>query len=217
MLEKMKHTTIPPILWPLITWIGIVNFFIFYFIATLYYPGGSNFDQLENGFNWYTNYWCELLYTYSKNGHINAARPYAIVAMISMTISVGYFWYSIPRFLPINHLLQKGIQLSGIVSMIFSSFIFTNFHDALIYISVVTGSISFFGTIYGLFLLHDKRDAYLGLFCLFLIISNNLVYVFSFNLDLLPILQKITFLITLLWIAQLSIRYKKLTDQTFRS
>lgn len=212
MRAKTKRPIKKPLLWPLITWLGIVNFFVFYIIATRFYPGGSNFDHLENGFNWYTNYWCELLYNYSKNGHINTARPFAIVAMISLTISVGYFWYSIPKYLPINHLLLKGIQLTGIVSMLFSSFIFTNFHDALIYISVITGSFAFFGTIYGLFRLQDKRDAFLGLFCLVLIILNNLVYVNSFMIDYLPILQKITFLFTLSWIAQLSIRYKKLAE-----
>lgn len=194
-------------LWPIITLGGILIFFSFYLVATSYYPGGSNFDQNENGFNWLTNYWCELLYTYSKNGHINAARPFALTAMISLTISVGYFWYQFPTKLHITSGLKNTIRYTGVISMLLSSFIFTNFHDGIIYGAVVSGTIAFLGSIYGLYRIGDTRFAMAGLFCLLVILGNNFIYLTGFLIDMLPVFQKITFLITLSWIGLLCLRY----------
>jgi hypothetical protein len=196
------------VFFPLITTLGIVLFFLFYVIATTHYPGGSNFDPTENGFNWLTNYWCEMLYEYSKNGHLNTARPYALTAMISLTISVGYFWFSYPKLLSINYGLQEWIRWPGVISMVLSSFIFTNFHDSIIYASVITGSVAYVGLIYAFFKTNKSSFGYFGIVCLSLILLNNLLYVANFNLELLPLLQKITFLLTLAWIFSVSINYK---------
>ena len=68
--------------WPIITIFGIILFIIFYFIAALYYPGGSNFDQHQSGFKWSTNYWCELLGYNAKNGQHNTARPFGLSGML---------------------------------------------------------------------------------------------------------------------------------------
>jgi hypothetical protein len=189
---------------------GIIFFFIFYLIATLFYPGGSNFDPYENGFNWETNYWCELLYDYSKNGHINTARPYALAAMLSLTISVGYFWSAYPQLLTASQKLTNIIRWSGMVSMVLSSFIFTNFHDGLIYLSVISGSIAYTGLIYILFRCGHSIRAIFGTICLILILLNSFIYIVESGIEYLPIIQKITFLITLCWIFSLSISYKKL-------
>lgn len=189
---------------------GILLFFIFYLIATQFYPGGSNFDPSENGFNWQTNYWCELLYEYSKNGHINIARPYALTAMASLTISVGYFWYAYPQLLVASEKLTNIVRWSGVISMILSSFIFTNFHDSLIYLSVISGSMAYIGLIYVLFRCGHSQYGIYGSICLFLILMNNLIYVVNIGIEYLPIIQKITFLITLSWILSLSVDHKKI-------
>lgn len=188
---------------------GILLFFVFYLVATQFYPGGSNFNPSEDGFNWQTNYWCELLYEYSKNGHLNAARPYALTAMASLTISVGYFWYSYPPLLPASEKLSNLVRWTGVISMILSSFIFTNFHDSLIYLSVIAGSIAYVGLIYMLFRSGHSQYGFYGAVCLFLILLNNVIYVIQLGIDYLPIIQKITFLITLSWILSLSVDHKK--------
>jgi hypothetical protein len=192
---------------------GILLFFVFYIISTLFYPGGSNFNQAEDGFNWQTNYWCELLYEYSKNGHINAARPYALTAMASLTISVGYFWFYFPQLLKASEKLCNIVRWSGGVSMVLSSFIFTNFHDSLIYLSVISGSVAYIGLIYMLFRSGHSRYGIYGSICLFLILLNNLIYVVQIGIEYLPIIQKITFLLTLSWILSLSVDHKKLKNQ----
>lgn len=192
---------------------GILLFFFFYLIATQFYPGGSNFDPTEDGFNWQTNYWCELLYEYSKNGHINAARPFALTAMASLTISVGYFWYAYPPLLRASERLTNIVRWSGVSSMFLSSFIFTNFHDSLIYLSVISGSIAYSGLIYSLFASGHRQFGLYGSICLLMVILNNLIYVTQFRIESLPILQKITFLITLSWILSLSVDHKKLKQE----
>ena len=73
MIRQGKNTNFH--YWPMITISGIILFIIFYFIAALHYPGGSNFDQHQAGFKWSTNYWCELLGYNAKNGQHNKQDP----------------------------------------------------------------------------------------------------------------------------------------------
>ena len=45
----------------LIPTFGIINFFVFYYVATLYYPGGWETNRDVEGFSWVHNYSCTLL------------------------------------------------------------------------------------------------------------------------------------------------------------
>src|SRR3954449_6164304 len=67
-------------LWTLLPLFGIILFLLLYFIATLYYPGGAQFDKTTKGFSWTQNYWCNLLNENAINGLPNPARPIAITA-----------------------------------------------------------------------------------------------------------------------------------------
>ena len=201
MIEKVRNKKH----WPFLTLTGIALYIILYIIATRYYPGGSNFDKKQIGFHWSTNYWCELLGEYSKNGFINKARPFALVGMIFLSLSISLFWIQLPNSLSLTKISNRTIQLCGALSMVFFSLIFTKYHDLFIGLAVIFGAIAFVFTIYGFYKVGYSKIYLFGSICLILVAINNVIYLFDFQLIYLPIIQKITFLSIFGWIISITI------------
>ncbi|MEY3236340.1 MAG: hypothetical protein RI883_441 [Bacteroidota bacterium] len=210
MIEKVRNKKH----WPFLTLTGIAIYTILYIIATRYYPGGSNFDKTQIGFHWSTNYWCELLGEYSKNGFINKARPIALVGMIFLSLSLSLFWIQLPNSLSLTKISNRIIQFCGMLSMIFFSLIFTDYHDVFIGLAVLFGATAFILTIYGFYKLGNLKTYLFGSFCLILVAINNLIYLFDFQINYLPILQKITFLCIFVWITSITFYVSKKTGIT---
>ena len=183
---------------------GILFFLLFFTIGTFYYPGGSNFDIHSYGYRWNYNYWCELLGEYAKNGQHNDARPFGLVGMVSLAFGVSCFWYFIPKKIFKEGWTLSIISTSGMISMVLSSFIFTSYHDEVIYGAVFSGSIAFILLFYGLHKTGRKLLFAAGIFCLFLILLNCFIYLTNLGINFLPSLQKLTFLLTLVWISTIS-------------
>lgn len=198
------------VFWPLISIGGILLFVIFFLLATVHYPGGSNANMHANGFSWINNYWCELLGENAKNGLKNLARPYAMTGMIILSLSVSVFWWNIPTIIfEKSRIIRNIMRYCGILSMIFSALIFTDWHDGIIYAAVISGAVSFTLLFYELF--RNKRDllSYFGVVCLGFIFMNCMIYISSFGIEYLPLIQKITFAITLSWIILVILRLKR--------
>jgi hypothetical protein len=178
---------------------GIGLFVILYIIATFFYPGGSYNDKLSKGFSWQHNYWCELLATYAKNGQLNPAKPVAIAAMSVLGLSLILFWYHCSQLFEKNSLTQLMIQYGGMVSVLAMFFIFIGPHDMIINISGAAGVAAMTLTMIGLYKQRWYGLLALGLFCLVLCAINNYIYYTGNFFENLAIIQKITFLIFLLW------------------
>jgi hypothetical protein len=198
------------VFWPLISIGGILLFMVFYLLAAFKYPGGSSVNVHELGFSWRNNYWCELLGENAKNGDANTGRTYGLLGMIVLSISISIFWWNIPTIVyERSKSIRSFMRYCGILSMVFASLIFTNWHDGIIYVAVISGTIAFTLLFYELF--RNKRDflSYFGIVCLAFIFANCIIYVSNFGIDFLPLLQKITFGITLLWIILVILQLKK--------
>ncbi len=198
--------------WPIFSIGGISLFVVFFFIAAAHYPGGSNAHLHAIGFSWADNYWCELLGENAKNGVRNLARPYAMIGMVILSVSVSVFWWNIPKMVyEKSRLIRSVMRYCGMLSMLFSALIFTNWHDGIIYAAVITGAVSFTLLFYELF--RNKRDflSYFGVVCLGFIFMNCIMYITNFGIEFLPLIQKITFGITLIWIILVILQLKKHT------
>ena len=206
---QQKTSNINPPFWPKITIGGIILFLLLYFLATKYYPGGSNFYPQEKGFSWSNNYWCELLGENAKNGQNNRARPIALLAMVILTFSISLFWVKLPNLIPMRLWMSRILQISGVISMFSAIFIFSSYHDFYVTISVLFGTLAFSLALYGLYTHHFMRYFNYCVLCLVLIQANNFIYLSSFLIDYLPILQKITFILVFAWIVVLSMRFLK--------
>ncbi len=181
------------------TAIGFSLFVILYVIAALLYPGGSNADSTEPGFNIYTNYWCDLLGNTAKNGQPNPGQSVAFTAMGLLCLTLAYFWYVTPVAFAFPKRAQRLLQTAGVLSMSIAPFIFTTYHDAIINIAGVFGSVAMLGTLVGVYKNHAFALFLFGIICLVLCGLNNYIYHTHQFIDQLPIIQKITFLLFLLW------------------
>lgn len=198
----------------LLTIAGITTFVLFFVIAASLYPGGSNFDPASIGYSWKENFWCELLGHSAKNSMPNAARPFALTGMIGLSVGVSSFWYLITQGLFRNNTINLVVRYFGIISMILSSFIFTIYHDLFIFGSVITGSVAFSLLFNELW----QRERFIqfatGITFLLLIFINCFIYLTQIGENALPLLQKLTFLYTLIWIAYMSINHKKIRHES---
>lgn len=213
MLGKRKHIASFLLLTPTI---GISLFLLFYIIAAFYYPGGSDADHTAKNFNIIHNYWCDLLAKGAKNGQMNPARPIAITAMIILCLALSVFWYLLPRLLNTGKHHYNIVQFTGVISMILAIFIFGDYHDLIINASVFFGVVALTGTYIALYRSKSFRVFLFGIFCLILILLNAYIYYTRHFILALPLLQKITFLLYLLWIAfinlQLYFKEKRFTS-----
>jgi len=186
--------------------IGMCLFIILYFIAAFLYPGGSEINRQAEGFSWKHNYWCDLLETQAENGQQNTARPLAIIAMSVLSISIAVLWYFIPRLFTFKPFLKKIIQYTGIMSMGVLVFLQADFHDTVINTAGILGIITITITLVGLYKNHSYILFILGLLCFFLFFLNNYIYYTKNWIGHLAIIQKISFVLFLLWFFILSIQ-----------
>jgi hypothetical protein len=179
---------------------------LLYFLATLYYPGGSHPDHLSRGFSWTSNYWCNLVDYKAINGEINQARPMAMSAMIILCLSLGVFWNFFPLMYSVKAWVQSLTRFSGLAAMLTGMFLGTLNHDWVINVASVLGSIGALGLIYITRKFHWQWLYALGLVNIGLIIMNRVIYDTELLWKYLPIIQKLTFVSVLLWIWMLALR-----------
>jgi hypothetical protein len=195
---------------PLLPVLGIGLFIVLYIIAAYLYPGGSDADKTAIGFSWQHNYWCELLATQAQNGKTNTARPVAITAMMVLAISLIIFWYRIPLLFLERIIGGKAMQWSGIGSMVVLPLLLTDSHDMVINSAALLGCIGIIILMTNLIKHKMYLLFYIGMICLLLCAVNNYVYYTKKLLHNLPVIQKISFLIFLLWFVLLSVKlYRK--------
>lgn len=194
----------------LIPIIGIGLFLLLYVLAALMYPGGSNTEQLSGGFSVQNNYWCDLMENTAKNGSVNTARPVAISAWIILCLSLGLFWVNLPRLFNKRSIDHKVIQYAGTLTAAIAIFSFTKFHDIVIDLAGVFGTITSIAAFIEL-----KKGKYydllsLAMFCYFLGVVNYFLYTTNLFISQLPVLQKITYVFCLLSFGVASYRiYRK--------
>lgn len=193
---------------------GIIIFLILYYYSSNLYPGGSQ-ESLESvGFDWINNYWCNLMSKNGMNGQTNSARPFAISAMIILCFSISIFFYQFAETLTRSNPWKKLIKVTGILSMIFAILIFTDYHDSMTILSSLFGLVAVIGIIKEIFDSKLVNYKILGVICIVLLGINNIVYYSTEFIEWLPLIQKITFLIVLLWISGVNskVRRKIKTD-----
>ncbi len=186
-------------------WIRLSLFGIFIYIllfagAASLYPGGSYEDKTAKGYSWLNNYWCDLLSEDAKNGMANTARPMAIAAWFVLCFSLSIFWYVLPEKFLITATHKKIIRFCGVVAMAIAAVLFTSLHDEVIYLGGIFGFISLAGIFVALQKSKLYRFFYSGIICALLIAINYYIVLTETQIALLPLIQKITFAVILLWI-----------------
>lgn len=197
----------------LLPFLAISAFIVLYILAAYFYPGGNDANKSQIGFDILQNYWCDLLGGQAKNGAPNPSRPIAIGAMIILFSGLAVFWYHVPDLFLGNHTSNRIIRWCGVVSMLTATLLFTPYHDPVINIAGAFGVISFVTTFIALYRYQYRKVLTLGIIALLLCFVNYIIYFSGNFIFLLPVFQKIAFLICLIWISIFNHKLYSLLDK----
>ncbi len=193
-------------MWILLPTFGTIIFVCLYFVASLFYPGGSQVNRNATGFSWVNNYWCNLLNEEAMNGAHNSARPIAICGMFILCMSLSIFWFYFPRYISVNKFLRFAIPISGTFGMTLAFFLVTKFnHDLITNLASLFGLTATIGTFSGLYKTRWFRLFAFGLANILLVVVNNYVYHTKELIVYLPVIQKVSFATFLIWICAVNI------------
>ncbi|MFD1469798.1 hypothetical protein ACFQ48_16335 [Hymenobacter caeli] len=190
--------------WRLLPAGGMGLFAVLYGVAAALYPGGSPADKTAPGFSWLHNYWCNLLTAVAINGQPNPAQPVALLAMGVLCLSLMLFWYCLPPLFQFGARVAGLVRSAGILSMVAAGFLSGEQHDLMITIACLLGVVALGAAFAGLYRTRRLGLLGLGALCLLLLGVNNYVYYSQHFIEALPVVQKITFVLFLLWFSLLS-------------
>jgi len=189
--------------------IGIFIFVGLYVYSANLYPGGSQANPNSVGFDWINNYWCNLMNENGMNGQKNLARTYAITAMVILCASLVLFFVQFAQKFAQYRFWKLAIKIFGILTMVFAILIFTKYHDLMTTISSIFGVFVVIGIIWEVYKSNLNLFKIGGIFCVILLGLNNYIYYSGNAIDYLPLIQKITFAIVLIWIVGLNYKLTK--------
>lgn len=177
---------------------GISVSLVLLLIAISIYPGGTYQDKNSVGFNWTKNYISNLFEEKALNGSQNASRIWAFFGMFVYSISCAVFFVNMSDKIP-EKVFRNIIKYTGILIMPFTFLIITPLHDLMLNIS----NFLFWNCIVAItvFIFMTKLHFFKLYSIICLLIFFYAVYIHtSSNWDLLPILQKVNTISSILLI-----------------
>ena len=179
--------------------LGIIIALLLLFIATIQYPGGSQYSSNSVGYDWQNNYISNLFSPKAVNGLSNMSRPWAICGMLFLCASFTLFFISFSKKIP-SKLSANIIKYCGIGAMLFAFLAVTPYHDLGVTVASILIVISMFYIMVFVFTTKLLFLKVLCVVCLVVSYSCNYMYYSRFHIALLPIAQKIDLLIALIWV-----------------
>lgn len=189
-----KHTTL----------LGIIIAMALLFVATLYYPGGSQRSTTSIGYDWRNNYLCNLFSANAVNGAPNTARPWAVAGMLFLSASFGLFFFGFSSKIPAAG-AAKVVRYCGVGAMIFAFLVVTPYHDPMVTVAGTLALISMFYVTVFIFKSRLHLFKVLSVVCLLVFYCCNYIYYTRNYLDILPVMQKVLFALAITWV--LSLQY----------
>ncbi len=184
--------------------LGILLFFVLYAYAASIYPGGSQVDTNAVGFDWIHNYWCDLMTPRVYSGAQNPSYLISVLAMAILCSSLFLFFEQFANTLLPSPLWKRVLKYSGGISMVLALLIATPYHNSMIIMASIFGLLAVIIIIKTLFQTKFTGHKVIATFCIFLLILNNLCYYAGIFIYYLPLLQKVSFAIILIWIVLLN-------------
>jgi len=173
-------------------------------IAASLYPGGSLADNNSIGFNWTKNFISNLFATKAINGSENASRLWAIAGMVFHSFGYGIFFIHMSKKIP-SKSAAIVLKFIGVANILFNILIVTNLHDLMVTISTTLTLLGFF---YITVFIFKSKLHLLKLCCVIcLLIFYYTLFLYGFgNWGLLAIMQKVSFILSMLLVLALEYR-----------
>ena len=176
-------------------------------IATLVYPGGSLLDKNSIGFVWSKNFISNLFAAKAINGLDNPSRIWAIIGMAFHSVGYGIFFIHTSKKISARPATTI-LKMIGASLILFNFLIVTPLHDMMV---TTTSTLFLIGLFYiTAFILKTKLHV-LKISCIlcFLIFYYTLFLYGSGNWGLLAIMQKVTFICSMLLVLGIEYFTKK--------
>lgn len=176
---------------------------ILFYLSTLHYPGGSNWNKNTIGFDWRYNYITNLFNPIAVNGESNGSVPWAIAAMFILCTGFALFFIETSQKIT-TPTSSRIIKWGGTLSMLFAFLAVTPWHDLMVTISNVLVMLSLFYITVHLFRSKLYMIGLLSAACLGAIYAGSTMYYTQLWLDWLPVAQKTVFTLKIILILSLT-------------
>ncbi len=185
---------------PYFPMVGLVIYLFTFLYAVSGYPGGSYNQPNAIGYSHFHNFLCDAMDLVTKNGMLNTFRGFSITAHIILSLSMIAFFYLLPCVFASENRNTKLIRVFGVSAMTVLIFMYTPYHDLMVSITGVLGSVA----LIPLFIeLHKNKNSGLRQLA-YLCFSFSLVVFFSYETKIgfyyLPFIQKITFFLDAIFV-----------------
>lgn len=176
---------------------------ILFYLSTLHYPGGSNWNKNTIGFDWRYNYITNLFNPIAVNGESNGSVPWAIAAMFILCTGFALFFIETSQKIATPS-SSRIIKWGGTLSMLFAFLAVTPWHDLMVTISNVLVMLSLFYITVHLFRSKLYMIGLLSAACLGAIYAGSTMYYTQLWLDWLPVAQKTVFTLKIILILSMT-------------
>src|SRR5688572_14039585 len=136
-----------------LVYLAVLGFVLCMGIAILAYPGGNLWDHSQRGFDFWLNFWCDLLRQPAYNGAPNPLAPrFAQFGMISLALGIAVYFALAPRLFGSVGWLSRGVTAAGIlggVGLMLVAAISSRAHPTLHGVAVLTAGPMGLGAVLG--------------------------------------------------------------------
>jgi hypothetical protein len=185
--------------------LGMGLFIVLYILAAFMYPGGSWLHKEQLGFSFRNNYLCDLLDYYAVNGDVNDGRFFARLALGLLCVSLIYLWYHLRDLFPRTSVNRTLMWISGQLALLTTFFLSSNTHDEIVRLAGVFGIVGILTLTIELFKMRYYMLVLIAIECIAAFLINYYCYETGDYLQLLPVIQKITFVSFMIWFALLTL------------
>src|SRR6187399_1605389 len=99
-----------------LVYLAVLGFVLCMGIAIVAYPGGNLWDHSRRGFDFWLNFWCDLLRQPAYNGAPNPVAPgFAQLGMASLALGIAAYFALAPRMFGTLVWLSRGVTVLGIL------------------------------------------------------------------------------------------------------
>ncbi|MAZ37605.1 MAG: hypothetical protein K0U33_05940 [Bacteroidetes bacterium] len=180
--------------------VGLALYVLVFAFAAADYPGGSFNYPNAIGYSFSHNFLCDVMHPITPGGITNHARLLAIISHLILSLTMISFFYVLPKIFPIKNRNTKLIAFFGVSTMTVFIFMYTDYHDEIVTITGILGTIALIPFFIELQNSNKKGLKKLVYLCYTLSIIVFFIFETKIGFYYLPFLQKITFGVDAWWV-----------------
>jgi hypothetical protein len=197
-----------------LVYVAVIGFVPLISTAMVLYPGGHLWDRTAPGYDFWHNFWCDLLRNPAYNGLVNRSAPiFAQAAMFVLALGLAAYFMLAPRLFETRAWLARLVSTLGVCGALglamvsgLSSGSFPRLHGIAVLVAAPMGLIALLGTLVGIASSSraSRRCFWLGVAALGASLFGLVQYTREFafaapSSPWLPISQKLATLLVLSW------------------